>query len=275
MKAEYRKIETHLIDVPEGRLREASADRIEVLSKDIQANGLLHAIGVAEEANGRFTLIYGATRLAAVNLLKAGEIDARVQPANWLQPSNRRMQEIMENLDRQELTKLERAESLAELKVVYEQLFPDTANGKSRKKDKAHGQNEIFSFRLEAAARTGLDKRSIELAVQMVTNLTAESKDRVRLTWLADHQAGLKALSEQDEAMQAKVCDLLFANPPEAANVAEAIMLAEGRKPPSPADRLFASVQNSFGRLSDKQRASFFELHEQHVRAFAEEKGWL
>ncbi len=275
MKSEYRSIPLGLIDVPADRLREVSADRVEILSKDIAANGLLQPIGLVEEATGRFTLMFGAHRLAAIRLLKRDEIDARVTAAAWLHEQDRRIAEIMENLNREQLTKLQRAESLAELKRVYEELHPQTKNGAQGGRGGKRNESEIFSFSRDAAARTGLDKRSIEVAVQIVRNLAEDTKTRVRGTWLADHQAGLKLLSGQTPDMQEKVCDLLFATPPEASNVAEAIILAEGRRLPSAADKLFASVQNSFGNLSDKQRFSFFDLHEHAVRSYAQEKGWL
>lgn len=275
MKSDYRPIPLHLIDVPADRLRETSTDRVETLSKDIEANGLLQPIGLVEESNGRFILMFGAHRLAAFQRLKRDEIDARVTPAAWIKAQERRVIEIMENLDREQLTKLQRAESLAELKRVYEELHPETKKGVAGGKARQGAASEIFSFAKEAAARTGLDKRSIEVAVQIVRNLAEDTKTRVRGTWLADHQAGLKLLSGQTADMQEKVCDLLFATPPEASNVTEAIVLAEGRRLPSAADKLFASVQNSFGNLSDKQRFSFFDLHEQAVRTYAQEKGWL
>lgn len=275
MKSDYRSIPLHLIDVPADRLRETSTDRVETLSKDIEANGLLQPIGLVEESNGRFVLMFGAHRLAAFQRLMRDEIDARVTPAAWIKAQERRVIEIMENLNREQLTKLQRAESLADLKRVYEELHPETKKGVAGGKARQGAASEIFSFAKEAAARTGLDKRSIEVAVQIVRNLGEDTKTRVRGTWLADHQAGLKLLSGQTADMQEKVCDLLFATPPEASNVAEAIILAEGRRLPSAADKLFASVQNSFGNLSDKQRFSFFDLHEHAVRSYAQEKGWL
>lgn len=275
MKSEYHSISIDLIDVPADRLRETNADRVETLSKDIEANGLLQPIGLADEGNGRYTLMFGAHRLAAFQRLKRFEIDARVTSAKWMHQQQRRVVEIMENLNREQLTKLQRAESLTDLKRIYEELHPETKKGVAGGKARQGAASEIFSFAKEAAARTGLDKRSIEVAVQIVRNLDEDTKTRVRGTWLADHQAGLKLLSEQPADLQDKVCDLLFATPPEASNVAEAIVLAEGRRLPSAADKLFASVQNSFGRMSEKQRTSFFDLHEQAVRSYVQEKGWL
>lgn len=275
MRHDYRSIPIDQIDITEDRVRAARVDRVRVLSSDIQANGLLQPIGVVEEETGRFTLVFGLHRLLAVKAIGWHEIDARVQPHNWIKPQQRRVDEIMENLNREGLTMLQRAESLAALKVLHEELYPDTANGKNRKKDKAHGRNEIFSFRREAAEKTGFSFRAIEVAVAIVTKLDADVKLRLRGTWLEDHQAGLRLLSEQSHQMQHQICDLLFSTPPQATSVADAIVLAEGRRLPSSAEKLLTSVMNNFSKLSDRDRRAVYAAHEDEIRSYAQEKGWL
>lgn len=275
MKHDYRRIAIDLIDVPEDRVRAIRMVRVQVLSSDIKANGLLQPIGLVEEDTGRFTLVFGAQRLFAAKTLGWDMIDARVQPHNWITPQQRTVDEIMENLNREALTMLERAESLAALKVLHEELYPHTRNGGDRKSAKRKNQNEIFSFSKEAAEKTGLSRRAIEIAVAIVTKLDAEVKHRLRGTWLEDHQAGLRLLSEQPTQLQHQVCDLLFSTPPEATSVADAIVLAEGRRLPSSAEKLLTSVMNNFSKLSDRDRRAVFAAHEDEIRAYAQEKGWL
>lgn len=278
MRHAYRSIPVDLIDVPENRVREIDPDRVEILSADIAANGLLQPIGLAAETNGRFTAIYGVHRLFAVKMLGRHEIDARVTPREYLEPQDLRVQEIMENLDRKNLTKLERAESLALLKVLHEQLYPEARNGGDRKSAAAKrrkNQNEIFSFRSEAAEKTGLSRRAIEIAVAIVAGLSPDVKPRLRGTWLADHQAGLRQLAEQEPELQHKVCDLLFAVPPEATSVADAIVLAEGGRLKTSQEKLFTSVMNNFARLSERDRRAVLAANEDAIRAYATEKGWI
>lgn len=275
MQEEYRLIAVDMIDVAEDRLRAVRAERIEVLSKDIAANGLLQPVGVVEETGGRFTLIFGLHRLRSVQALGRTEIAARVMGAAWVKPQERRVLEIMENLNREDLSKLQRAENLAELKRVHEQLYPDTRKGVAGGKARQKTASEIFSFAVEAAEKTGLSRRAIEIAVAIVGGLTDDSKTRVRGTWLEDHQAGLKALSEQPASMQAKICDLLFSTPPQAASVADAVILAEGGRLKSGPEKLLNSVISNFVRLSDRDRRALFDAHEDAVRAYAREKGWL
>lgn len=278
MKHEYRSIATHLIDVPQDRVRAINADRIQVLSFDIAANGLLHPVGLVEEENGLFTLVFGAHRLRAVELAGEREIDARIVDRRLVTPQQIRVWEIMENLNHEGLTALERAESLAALKVLHEEIYPEAKHGGDRKSKAARkrkNQNEIFSFSSEAAERTGLSRRAIEIAVAMVAGLDAGVKARLRGTWLEDHQAGLRQLSAQQPEMQHKVCDLLLAVPPEAANVADAIVLATGKRLKTAAEKLFEGVLDKFARLTDRDRRAILDAHEDEIRAYAREKGWI
>ena len=277
--ARFDRIAIALIDVPADRLRPVRQWRVETLRKEIGDGGQpQHPINVAAEATGRFTLISGAARLAAVELGGAHDIDARVIPASTLTTERRRLLEITENLNREELTKLERAENLVELKRVHEALHPETRKGGRRGNQHTGGvkrQSEIFAFSQEAAEITGLSRRAIEAAVAIVAGLSNASKARLRGTWLEDHQAGLKLLSEQTPHVQDRICDMLFAVPPEAATVADALVLAEGRRLPTTAEKLFASTVGNWSRLSARQRADFLDSHEPAIREHARKRGWF
>lgn len=275
MRHDYRRVPIDQIDIPEGRFRGVRSERVQVLSADIQANGLLQPIGVVEAEAGRFTLVFGLQRLHAVKAIGQHDIDARVQPLNWIKPQQRRVDEIMENLNREGLTMLQRAESLAALKLLHEELYPDTRKGVAGGKARQKTASEIFSFAKAAAEKTGLSRRAIEIAVAIVNKLDPDVKLRLQGTWLDDHQAGLRLLSEHPHQMQHEICDLLFSIPPEANSVADAIVLAEGRRLPSSAEKLLTSVMNNFTKLSDRDRRAVYAAHEDEIRTFAREKGWL
>ncbi|WP_163266513.1 ParB/RepB/Spo0J family partition protein [Chelativorans alearense] len=276
----FKRVAIALIDVPANRLRQVKPWRVETLRKEIGDGGQpQHPINVAAEENGRFTLISGATRLAAVDLGGSAEIDARVIPASVLTPERRRLLEITENLNREELTKLERAENLVELKRVHEALYPQSRRGGDRRSAKAKAaradQSEIFSFSSEAAERTGLSRRAVEVAVGIVRGLSEATKARVRETWLEDHQAGLKLLSQQAPECQERICDVLFATPPEASTVADALAITEGRRLLSTGEKLFASTVGNWARLTARQRADFLDAQETAIREHAKKRGWF
>jgi ParB family chromosome partitioning protein len=274
----HRRVPIALIDVPSDRLSRPKPARIETIGKTAKAVGLIQAISVEATEAGRFTLIAGGKRLAALTQNGETEIDARVHPAGSLDADGRRLIEIIENLDRQELTKLERAEYLARLKDIHERLHPEAKAGGRRGNQHTGGtkrQSEIFAFSHEAAEITGLSRRAIEVAVQIVTNLTTASKARIAGTWLEDHQAGLKQLCEQDAAMQARVLGLLFSTPPAADSVADAIRLARGKRLATTAEKLFASTLGNWARFTERQRGEFLDANEQSIRKHAKKRGWF
>jgi ParB family transcriptional regulator, chromosome partitioning protein len=276
----FERIAIALVDIPGDRLRKVKPWRIETLRGEIGDGGQpQHPINVAAEEDGRYTLISGATRLAAVDLGGASEIDARVIPASMLTPERRRLMEITENLNREELTKLERAENLVELKRVHETLYPASRKGGDRRSAQAKAakadQSEIFAFSSEAAEMTGLSRRAIEVAVAILNGLSEASVARLRGSWLEDHQAGLKLLSEQSHAIQDRICDLLFATPPEASTVADALALAEGRRLLSASEKLFASTLGNWSRLTDRQQSDFLDAQEAAIRDHAAKRGWF
>ncbi|KQZ14341.1 hypothetical protein ASD44_09850 [Mesorhizobium sp. Root554] len=276
--ASYRRIAIKLVVVPEDRLSAVRPARIETIGKTSKAVGQLQPINVEAQPDGRFRLIAGAKRLAALDLAGEDEIDARVIPADTLNADSRRLIEIVENLDRQDLTKLERAEYLAALKEAHERLYPEAKQGGRRGNQHTGGkarQSEIFAFSQEAAEITGLSRRAIEVAVQIVTELTVRTKMRLRGTWLEDHQAGLKLLSEQPPALQDRVLDMLFSTPPEAASVSDALALAAGLRLLTSAEKMFASTLGNWARFTDRQRGEFLDTQEQAIRAHAKKRGWF
>lgn len=276
--AVFKRISVELIDVPQDRLSTVRSARVETISKTSRAIGQIQPINVQAQESGRYLLIAGAKRLAAARLAGAGEIDARVIPAGALDAAGRRMIEVIENLDRQSLTKLERAEYLVALKQAHEALYPEAKKGGRRGNQHTGGQarqSEIFAFSQEAAEITGLSRRAIEVAVQIVGRLTSDSKARLRDTWLEEHQAGLKLLSEQASDVQVRILDILFATPPEAATVADALALAQGRRLLSTGEKLFASTLGNWSRLTERQRTDFLDTLEQAIRAHAKARGWF
>ncbi|WP_247875651.1 MULTISPECIES: tape measure protein [unclassified Brucella] len=210
---EYKRIPLYLIDIPEGRIRRQRAERVETLAKDIAVQGQLQPIVVVATEDGRFSLDDGALRVAALRQNKADEIDARVTPISWLKPQERRLREIMINLNREPYTALEEGEALAELKEVYEALYPDTRKGVAGGKARQKSATEIFSFAAAAAEATGLSDRAIRMAVAMVNGLSSETKQRVRGTSVerkayASVKAGAKAAGQATVALHQKTVAL-------------------------------------------------------------------
>lgn len=278
-KARFERIPVALIDVPAGRVRPVKPWRVETLRKEIgDGRQPQHPVNVVAEDTGRYTLVSGAARLAAFDAGGGAAIDARVIPAAAVTADERRLLELTENLNREPLTALERAEALAELKRVHAVLQPASRRGGDRRSATARAaanQGEIFSFSSEAAELTGLSRRAIEVAVAMLAGLSDATKARVRGSWIEGNQAALRALAGASEALQGRALDLLLTQPPQADSIADALALAEGRRPPTTAEKLFASTLGNWARFSATQRSAFIDQNEADIRAHAKRRGWL
>lgn len=265
----------------EDRLRRLKAHRVEALARDIDFQGLLAPVVLAETDRG-FALVDGAHRLAAMRKLGWTRIPAHVIAG--ADPAQLRFAEIMANVNREDLTKLERAEHLAALKATWEELNPSARHGGDRRsaavravkeaEAEAQDQGAILALCSEVAEKTGLSRRSFFRAVEIAKGLTDATKDRIRDTWLEDHQAGLQDLAGQTPEMQAAICDLLFSDPPQANSVADAKVLAAGRRLPSTADKLSSSATTAWYRMPRQTREAFLDDRKADILAHARKKGW-
>jgi ParB family chromosome partitioning protein len=134
---------------------------IAALVESIKEVGLLNPILITQ---GR-RLISGLHRLAAFKAL-----GRRTIPCIILSVSEQEAQlrEIDENLARNDLTLLERAEHLLRRKQLYEELHPELRNGGDRGNQHIGGkscQNDKLSFCQTAATLTGQSSRTAQRLV--------------------------------------------------------------------------------------------------------------
>ena len=87
-------------------------DHVPELAESIRSQGLLQNLLVRRKGAGRYELIAGECRLRAVKLLKWTEVEARVIDAD---DGQARAAQIVENLQRADVTPLEEADGLAQL----------------------------------------------------------------------------------------------------------------------------------------------------------------
>lgn len=241
------------IDIPEDRARSFVPDEAAGLAPMIAAVGLLHPIRVRVVGN-RYRLVAGRKRLEAVRLLGWDTIPVTVSTAQT--DDDARLEEVLENLARFDLNKLDRAQHLYELKQAYPAVRRggDRGNqhtgGKVQILDFASDGSEVFGFSAVAAEKTGLSRAAIFSAVKLWTDLTPDSRKRAAGTWLADHQSGLKELSEQSPEDQAKVLDMVLADPPTAGTIAEAVATLKTGVTLTPTEKKIATVNRGVQSLA-------------------------
>lgn len=253
VKPIFQYIRLSDIDIPEDRARDLDNDWAQALASMIAAQGLINPITV-RMVDGRLRLVAGFHRYTAFTLLEWETIPARISDAAT--DDDARLEEVMENLGRNELKALDRCHHLFELKQVYERLHPEAKNGANGGVGGKRNENEIFAFSLDVAEKIGLSRRSIELAVKIWKDLAAISRQRCAGTWLAGHQAGLKLLSEQSHIDQTKALDLLFSNPPKATNVPDALAIIANGDVKTATEKKVETVKNTLKALPEAVVAS-------------------
>lgn len=202
---------------------------IEGLMQSIRDQGLLSPINV--QAGDPPTLIAGLHRLEACRALGWTEIPAVIMDVAALQAE---LAEIDENLIRNELKTLERCEHLERRKRLYVELYPEIApvtvqGGPGRGNKTAEIISPVLPFSEDAAAKLGVNPRTIDMEVQIGRDIAPEVKERIRDTPIADKKTDLLHLARQEPEKQAEAVERVLAG--DAKNVKEAL---NQMAPPTP-----------------------------------------
>ena len=229
----------HIDEVKVGtRKRKLDEERVRELAESIRELGLLQPIGIRDDG----TLVFGRHRLEACKLLGWDDIEATVVSAE--DALRTELAEIDENLIRNELSALERAEHLARRKEVYEQLYPLAKPELQRLKGLKQFRNsntvpapsdlslcdsrlpipsdatvaslgigtllqQTDTFVSATVKTTGLSERSIQEDIQIATAIAPEVRDAIRETPLADSKRELLELARLDAEEQMRVVRVL------------------------------------------------------------------
>lgn len=251
------------ISIPQDRARQLNENWVEALAGSIGKSGLINPISVIKAEEG-YQLVSGHHRLAAFITLERKEIPARLSMA--LNADEARLEEVVENLIRNELNALDRAQHLAELDRTYKSTYPELASGGDQKSTDAK-ENRIFimNIRSEILETVGLSQPTISRAIAIWKGLSEASKATIQGTWLADHQAGLQQLAAEKPAKQKQVCNLLFATPPKATNVTDALTLLEVGRLPTHFEKKYQSINKALTSLKDEELDNVFGVHEAKI----------
>jgi ParB family transcriptional regulator, chromosome partitioning protein len=174
---------------------------IDALVESIRELGLLNPISVTRDRR----LFSGLHRLAAFKALGRHMIPAVVIDVTR---DEAKLREIDENLARNDLTLLERAEHRCHRKEIYEHLHPETRRGGDRGNQHVGGKsrlNDKLSFSHSAATSTGRSSRTVHRLVRIANNLTPKTRKLLRGTDLADNQRALLRLCKFPPDMQESV----------------------------------------------------------------------
>ena len=138
----------------------------------------------------------------------------------------------------------------------------------------AENKSAILALSEQVAEEVDLSRRSFFRAIEIDKGLFPDIKERIRDTWIANHQAGLQALAKVPADVQERACDLLLSDPPQATSVGDALLLAEGRALPKNDDKHYLRVTATWSRLSIKSRRAFIDDHKREFIEHARTQGW-
>ena len=262
-----QKIQIDKIDASH-RLRPIDPAHAEVIALSILEVGLKQPIVVRPHpAPGEYEyeLVIGAHRLHALKATayRSLEVGTQVQ-IEELDDSHAKLVEIDENLARHELNALDRAVFMLERKKLHEQLYPESAHGKARK-SKAQEKTQtlhLFSkgFAAATAARVGLSKRTIQLAVQIAEKLDPEAIAALRGTDIETNQRELLALAALDPFTQRQVAGSIREG--KGKTTAKALVslgLTQATPVCDPQARLYAILLDAWTKADKVTRAQFLD----------------
>lgn len=256
--AEFKRIAIADIIVSD-RLRAVEEDHAQAIALSIAEHGLLNPITVRFTPNakgGKYTLIAGAHRLRGVVLNGASEIDVLIVEADKTEAA---LQEITENLFRNELSAIDRAEFVKAYRELWEEKNGAITRGGDQGAKRQlvallDGEIETVSFSEHVADRLGLSKRSVERLNKIAQHLHPDVRAAVRGTSIADNQAALLKLAKLEPAMQRRAA-IAFR---EEGDLSKALQLIEDAPRPPATDKqekFFLDFVELWSRANSETRA--------------------
>lgn len=249
------------IDLGE-RLREVDGHWVEALGALIKEQGQLTPIMVVEGGNG-YKLVAGTHRVVAMTTAGFDKIRAEVYDAQGKDIETLiRLAEIDENLMRHELTPLDRGVFLAQRKVVYEALNPETKKGGDLGNQHTGGKKRlklIFSFSQSTADKLGLGIDAVTRACR-IGGLPADIRNRLSGTEFAKKEGELYNLTKVEPTDLPKVVKAMLRTDTPAPSVAVAAAEISGQPKKvekSKDEKNLHTLRDTFKRSSPKVRKEF------------------
>lgn len=243
------------------RLREPDPAAVAALAADMAQRGLRSPIEVVKATGkagiaGRYVLVAGGHRLCAAISLGWAVIPAFAVTGR---ARELRRDELMENLAASELTYLERAQFVHELRVIWEQENRDSAtrHGGDRRSEKFQDESDS-SWSAAIVQRSGLSLRVLQKADAIGKALPANVADQIRHTKLAHQLSELEALAKMGGELQGRVAKAIATG--QAKSVSEAKRVLAPTEAASEADAdeaAMALLLRAWNKASEQARSMF------------------
>ncbi len=277
---EIKSIAIADIHVPP-RLREVEEDHALAIQASIVEHGLLNPVTVRRTpAKGKgmtpYTLVAGAHRLRAVELLGETEIDAVVVAADGDEAV---LIEIVENLFRNDLSVLDRAQFVATYREVWERKYGQVKRGNPNwdKLSQLPKNNDLAGsggkktnlvqlladeaaagFSAHVADRLGVTPRTVRRLNTIAQKLHPDIRTAVRGTAVADNQSQLLKLARMAPNTQAGAA-AAFAATGDIRLAFDAAALRP-RVKPTLQQEIFGRLLSTWGRANAETKADFLRV---------------
>lgn len=183
--------------------------KVSELMQSIQANGLLNPITLDQNLN----LIAGLHRLTACKLLGFEQIECSI--VNYKDADQSRLAEIDENLIRNELEALERAEMWLERDQILERMGLRAKPGDNQYSRRGREiDSPPVKTTVELAREAGYNERTFQLGKQIASSILPEVKEVIRGTPIAKSPSALLKVARagSQERQQAKTPEQVTAS---------------------------------------------------------------
>lgn len=267
------------------RLRPLNPKWVANFAEQVTAGADIAPIEVVERSGGAhaFRLMAGAHRLQGHRQAGRETIVARVF-AEIAYPTEAavRQREIDENVQRYDLTVLDRAVFLATWRDIYEAGNLTASHGGKRRgsgaeiklqdpatwsDDASDAASQRFAARFSTAAAQvlGISERSIFASVRIARRIPRDVRNAIAFWPLADNQTELLQLAAETPERQAKIVRLIGSEA--AARVADAIAILD-RVAPAPRLGPVEKLADRFARLKETEQHAFFAAHAEAINAW-------
>lgn len=252
-----------------GGLRPLDMAWVAALQGLLAKDGQRRPVEIYRKADGRFGIVAGRHRLAAVMALGWATIDADILDGSAL---DRRASEVSENLFRLGLAPLDRAAFVAEqieiqkaLAGVKADASPQSVAATARWSDRIGAEADdasakiahAYGFTDDVAEKAGLSRRAIYLDLELHRGLKPDVVEAIRTLPVAQNASQLRALARLAEGEQRTVTDLLVDGT--AKGVTDALATLRQRPVKSPAQKAWSAIQGNWGRLSARQQKELLQ----------------
>lgn len=197
------------------RLRAVDEDQALAISKSIAEHGLMNPVTIRQTPNGErsYTLVAGAHRLRAMELLQSDKVDAIVVKADAHEAV---LLEISENLFRNDLSVMDRAIFVQTYRDVWEKTRGEINPKGGRPKNRGNmsqfsgspvdsvAQQAANGFSVACADRLGVSPKAIMRLNRIAQNLPREVRSAISGTTIADNQSQLLKLAKLSPEKRAK-----------------------------------------------------------------------